>query len=82
MFLVDVSPSMGNTREVEVPQPNGEVHLVEMTNLEWALQFVKLKVQEMVMYYLPSTMGFTNASPDLQRAQNGPVWCHFVRHRR
>ena len=82
MFLVDVSPSMGNTREVEVPQPNGEVHLIEMTNLEWALQFVKLKVQEMVMYYLLLTTGFMNALPDLQRAQNGPVWCHFVRYGR
>lgn len=48
MFLVDVSPSMGKMREVEVPLSNGEVQIVEMTNLEWALQFVKLKVQEMV----------------------------------
>ena len=48
MFLVDVSPSMGKLREVEMPLPNGEVQIVEMTNLEWALQYVKLKVQEMV----------------------------------
>jgi ATP-dependent DNA helicase 2 subunit 2 len=50
MFLVDVSPSMGKVREVEVEQSNGETRIIEMTNLEWALQFVKLKVQEMVRY--------------------------------
>ena len=49
MFLVDVSPSMGKTREVEVPSgPNGETTILEMTNLEYGLQFAKLKVQEMV----------------------------------
>ncbi|EKM60439.1 uncharacterized protein PHACADRAFT_82428 [Phanerochaete carnosa HHB-10118-sp] len=48
MFLVDVSPSMGKMREVEALLPNGETQTVEMTNLEVALQFVKLKVQEMV----------------------------------
>ena len=48
MFLIDVSPSMGKLREVEMPLPNGEVQVVEMTNIEWALQYVKLKVQEMV----------------------------------
>jgi hypothetical protein len=49
MFLVDVSKSMGNTRTVELPPgPNGEERTTEMTNLEWALQFVKLKIQEMV----------------------------------
>lgn len=50
MFLVDVSPSMGKTREVEVPatEEGEEPAIVEMTNLEWALRFVKLKIQEMV----------------------------------
>ncbi|KAI0344219.1 SPOC domain-like protein [Trametopsis cervina] len=48
MFLVDVSPSMGKVREVEVEQPNGDKRSIEMTNLEWSLQFVKLKVQEMI----------------------------------
>ena len=49
MFLVDVSPSMGNLREVEVPNgTNGDTRTVEITNLEWSLQFVKLKIQEMV----------------------------------
>ena len=48
MFIVDVSPSMGKVREVEVEQANGEIRTIEMTSLEWALQYVKLKVQAMV----------------------------------
>ena len=48
MFLIDVSSSMANTREIEVEKPNGETEIIEMTNLEWTLQFVKLKVQELV----------------------------------
>jgi ATP-dependent DNA helicase 2 subunit 2 len=48
MFLVDISPSMGKIREVEVEASDGMTRTVEMTNLEWSLQFVKLKVQEMV----------------------------------
>ncbi|KAF7986188.1 hypothetical protein HWV62_38598 [Athelia sp. TMB] len=44
MFLVDVSPSMGTMRTVDLP--DGQT--TEMTNLQWALQFVKLKIQEMV----------------------------------
>ncbi|KIJ59827.1 hypothetical protein HYDPIDRAFT_118081 [Hydnomerulius pinastri MD-312] len=49
MFLVDVSPSMGAMRTVELPDgPNGEERSVEMTHLEWSLQFVKLKIQEMI----------------------------------
>ncbi|KAF8971598.1 SPOC domain-like protein [Flammula alnicola] len=43
MFLIDTSPSMGTIRAVD-----GENQSVEMTNLEWGLQFVKLKVQEMI----------------------------------
>lgn len=50
MFLVDISSSMGDTRIVELPPgPNGEERTREMTNLEWSLQFVKLKIQEMVI---------------------------------
>lgn len=45
MFLVDISPSMRKVRTVDLP---GEDRSIEMTNLEWALQFVKLKIQEMV----------------------------------
>ncbi|KAG6333279.1 hypothetical protein ID866_5813 [Astraeus odoratus] len=49
MFLVDLSPSMGATRTVELPPGlDGEERSVEMTNLQWALQFVKYKVQEMI----------------------------------
>lgn len=49
MFLVDTSPSMGAIRTVDIPPgPDGEKQTIEMTNLEWALQFVKLKIQEMV----------------------------------
>ncbi|KAG2370362.1 SPOC like C-terminal domain-containing protein [Suillus spraguei] len=49
MFLIDVSPSMGVTRSVELPPtPSGERRTTEMTNLQWALQFVKLKIQDMI----------------------------------
>jgi len=36
---------MGNTRTLDIPD---EQSATETTNLEWALQFVKLKIQEMV----------------------------------
>jgi hypothetical protein len=39
---------MGKTRTVELLTSQGESLSKEMTNLEWALQFVKLKIQEMV----------------------------------
>ncbi|TFK76643.1 SPOC domain-like protein [Pluteus cervinus] len=49
MFLVDVSRSMGKLRAVELPPgPDGEERVAEITNLEWSLQFVKLKIQEMI----------------------------------
>lgn len=49
MFLVDISPSMGKLREIEVPSgKDGELDTIEITNLELALQFVMLKIQEMV----------------------------------
>ena len=52
MFLVDVSPSMGKMRSVQLPPgPDGQSHSVEMTNLEWSLQFVMLKIQEIVLFY-------------------------------
>lgn len=50
MFLIEVSPSMGTLRSVEVPLgPNGEARSREVTKLEWVLEFVMLKVQEMVI---------------------------------
>ncbi len=48
-FVIDVSKSMGKMREVEVPsEPGKPPRTVQMTNLEWALQFVLWKVQEQV----------------------------------
>ncbi|KAF6765925.1 SPOC domain-like protein [Ephemerocybe angulata] len=49
MFLVDTSPSMGDVRTVQLPPgPDGEERTTEITNLEWALRYVKTKVQEMI----------------------------------
>jgi len=48
MFIIDVSSSMGTIRAVEVETEDGQVQEVEMTNLAWSLQYVKLKIQEMV----------------------------------
>ncbi|KZT08940.1 SPOC domain-like protein [Laetiporus sulphureus 93-53] len=40
---------MGNTREVVLPaMKTGESEVIEMTNLEYSLQFVKYKIQEMI----------------------------------
>jgi hypothetical protein len=48
-FVVDVSSSMGKMREIEVPtEPGKPSKRVQITNLEWALRFVMLKVQELV----------------------------------
>ncbi|KAI0638826.1 SPOC domain-like protein [Trametes polyzona] len=49
MFLVDVSSSMGKMRPVSVAGPDGkDSETIEMTNLEWSLQYIMLKVQEMI----------------------------------
>ena len=48
MFLIDVSPSMGAIRTVQVETSTGQTQTVEMTHLEYGLQFIKLKIQEMV----------------------------------
>lgn len=49
MFVVDVSPSMGKERTLDLPPgPEGEPRTKKITNLEWSLQFVLLKIQEMV----------------------------------
>ena len=79
MFLVDISPSMGATRTVELPPgPGGEERSVEMTNLEWALQFVKFKIQEMVRCTDQYREVRADMPSDIRRAQNGPVWSHCV----
>jgi ATP-dependent DNA helicase 2 subunit 2 len=49
MFIVDVSPTMGTKRTLELPPgPNGETRTKEATHLQWSLQFAMLKIQEMV----------------------------------
>ncbi|KAJ3514927.1 hypothetical protein NLJ89_g2081 [Agrocybe chaxingu] len=48
MFLIDVSRSMGTVRTVDREDPDGSVREIEMTNLAYALQYVKLKIQEMI----------------------------------
>ena len=53
MFLIDTSPSMGKERTVEVPDgPDGLTKQVTMTNLEWSLQYVLMKIQEMVLLFM------------------------------
>lgn len=48
-FVIDVSSTMARTRSINLlPGPNGEERTREISNLEWALQFVLLKVQEIV----------------------------------
>ncbi|KAG8679457.1 ATP-dependent DNA helicase II subunit 2, partial [Ceratobasidium sp. 395] len=49
IFVVDVSPSMGTMRTVFLePGKDGEERTKEVTHLQWALQYVMLKVQEMI----------------------------------
>ncbi|KAJ7102505.1 SPOC domain-like protein [Mycena belliarum] len=45
MFVVDIGPTMGKLRTHD---PEGNELGQEITNLEWGLQFVKLKIQEMI----------------------------------
>ena len=52
MFLVDVSNSMKTTRKVPLPPgPDGAERFAEMTHLEYALQYVKFKIQTMVFAF-------------------------------
>ncbi|KAG6820237.1 hypothetical protein H0H93_003600 [Arthromyces matolae] len=49
MFLIDTSPSMAKLRTIQLPPgPNGEECTTQITQLQWLLQFVKLKIQEMI----------------------------------
>lgn len=50
---------MGNIRTLEVESSDGDTHTVEMTNLAWGLQYVKLKIQDMVC---PSRLPALSAS--------------------
>lgn len=47
MFIIDISPAMGAVTTVDVLKPDGEVQQVEMTHLQRAIQFVKLKIQDL-----------------------------------
>lgn len=44
---------MGKIRTVGLPNLKGQSLFKHTTNLEWALQFVKLKIQEMVNTAFP-----------------------------
>jgi hypothetical protein len=49
IFILDVSPTMGRTRTLELPAgPDGELGTKLVTHLQWSLQFAMLKIQEMV----------------------------------
>lgn len=49
MFVIDVSPSMGEQCEVELaPGYNDKPRSTVMTKLEWSLKYVKYKIQQMV----------------------------------
>jgi ATP-dependent DNA helicase 2 subunit 2 len=66
MFLIDTSPSMSKIRTVDLPPgPNDEELTTEMTNLEWALGFVKLKIQEMVHVSMCPYISITNPTPQI-----------------
>lgn len=83
MFLIDVSSSMGKLRSVHLQNPKGQTVIKEMTNLEWSLQFVKLKIQEMVFIIIHSL--FTNLlihRTDIQWSKDGSVWCSCLWLRR
>jgi hypothetical protein len=80
MFLIDVSPSMGDLRTVELPPgPEGEPRSAEMTNLEWALKYVKLKVQQMASsLHSIRVMPKLNAATDICGKKDRQVWCSLV----
>ncbi|KAJ1310918.1 hypothetical protein OPQ81_009430 [Rhizoctonia solani] len=49
MFVIDVSPSMGTMRTIFLePAEDGTERTKQVTHLQWALQYVMLKVQEMI----------------------------------
>lgn len=80
MFLIDVAPTMGRMRQVEVAGTKpGESKIVEMTNLEWSLQFVMLKIQEMVRRTrLSFGQDFLTVGLDLSWQEDGPMWSDIV----
>ena len=87
MFIIDVSPSMGDMRTVELPPgPGGEPRSAQMTNLEWALKYVKLKIQQMVgglhANCLAGVTVLSVAFLDIWRKKDGQVRCSLVRDSR
>ncbi len=55
MFVVDVSPTMGNAREIELPATEGEVRTAQMSNLQWSLQYVMYKIKKWYSSFVPTT---------------------------
>ena len=83
MFLIDVSKSMGKKRQIELPgqNPNDEPYHKEITNLEWGLQFVKLKIQEMVGN-VSSDVPCSYCLADIQWPENRQMRCDHLWLRR
>jgi len=69
MFVVDVSPSMSETKVLDLPPgSDGKPRTREVTKLEWLLEFIMLKVQEMVSFTVPLhivTLKQAFAPPDI-----------------
>lgn len=85
MFIVDVSPSMANKKIIDLPPgPDGQPRTREVTRLEWILEFVMYKVQEMVHFFSCHYFIFhvKRVILDLSREKNRPMWRNFVWHRR
>lgn len=75
---------MGDMRTVELPPgPEGETRSAEMTNIEWALKYVKLKVQQMVsgLHSIHLMLTLTVVI-DICGKKDGPVRCSLVRDSR
>ncbi len=71
---------MGRMREVAVSGTSGsESEVIEITNLEWSLQFVMLKIQEMVCLPTPRLVPYSTVNVDLQWKEDRPMWRHPLR---
>lgn len=59
---------MGKSRVIELPEDNtGEIGTLKLTNLEWSLQFVMLKIQEMVRCHVKDICFKSISVIDIQR---------------
>jgi hypothetical protein len=81
VFCVDLSPTMGATRTLELPSgPDGETRTKEVTHLQWSLQFAMLKIQEMVGLGLTCAIhNLLGHLVDLQWQKDRSMWCHSFR---